>query len=311
MFSSIGRWLSGEAPAVRDPIEVFAVPMCHADRGRGKAMRVLFTDDERWARDPIYLKKMIDRVWELDEEADMHELGRNVRNMINWTFPDFQQPLSMMPEGFNTRAKFYAVDIVVPGKVLDAGYRWEDINAGILRLEFDGTQVTLLGAVPAENVMRRRLQLLRENGARRVNAWLVHANNGLFVPGEIGGPALVVFSFDRSTPRPLLEEIADFLHERDLYTEDPEILAAFAEVSAGEKHATYHHRFRIPRGLANEHDVFASDLWIHRPYLRKGQFFEDDDDEEEPDDRILPCLAEPGEKGGIEMLPWDEEAVTR
>src|SRR5205823_1710867 len=116
---------------------------------------------------------------------------------------------------------------------------WRDLNAGILRLEFDGSSVKLLGAAPADKIARRRLRLLQDNGARRVDAQLVHANNSLFERGKVGGPALVLFSFDRKTPRGALE---------------------------------------------------------------------DDDDDEDPDDRVLPCLAEPGEDGGIEMLPFDVDA---
>ena len=41
--------------------------------------------------------------------------------------------------------------------------------------------------------------------------------------------------------------------------------------------------------------------------MRHGQLFEDDE-EECADDCILPCLAEPGEVGGIDMLPFDVDA---
>lgn len=305
MFSSMKRWLGGEASAAREPIEVFGLCLVDVERGHGMAVRALFTDDEDGARDPIYLRKMFDRVWDLNEEADMCDLGRQVRYVLNWNFPDFQSPLCTMPEGFSTRAKLYAVDVMVPGRVLKEGFDGRDFNAGILRLEFDGTGVKLLGAVPADKVARRRLRLLEENGARRVDAQLVHANHVLFERDTVGGPSLVLFSFDRKTPREMLAETAELLHEwRDWETDDPELLAVIDKMRDGEQRSHYHQRFRLPETLTDGFEVYAGDLWIHRPYLRHGQLFEDDEDDE--DDRILPCLAERGDKGGIDMVPPDE-----
>ncbi len=305
MFSSIKRWLVGEKTDARDPIEVYGLPICQADRGRGKTVRVIFADDEERGRDPIYLRKMWDRVWDLDEEADMSELGQQVRNVINWSFPDFQTPLCTLPEGFTSRAKFYAADLVVPQKVLVDGFDWSDLNAGVLRLEYDGVTVKLLGAASAEKIARRRLKMLRDNGARRVNAQVVHANIKLFERGRTGGPCLAVFTFDRSMPGSLLVEIAELLHAWDEWeTDDPEWLAIADEVAAGVQRARYHQRLCLPESMTEGFEIFASDLWIHRPYLRDGQLYEDDEDE--PDDGRLPCLAEPGKKGGIELLPYDE-----
>jgi hypothetical protein len=63
----------------------------------------------------------------------------------------------------------------------------------------------------------------------------------------------------------------------------------------------YHRRARIPARRAGGHEAYVADLWFHRPLLREEQIVREHG-------RALPCLAELGEQGGIELLPWDTEA---
>lgn len=296
MFSSLKRWFSGTAPERSEPIEVFALPLLHEDHPDKQIMRVFFTDDAECAQEPVFLRKKLNHLWNLTDNRNT-ELAEKVRNTVNWTFPDFQNPLARFPEGFVKGMNFYAADLVVPRKVLDAGYLWQDINAGILLVEFDGRSARLLGRVRGDKVARLRLRWLEERNARYVDAAVVQANYILYEPGVEGAPCLVLFSFDPSTPWELLLELADLMGElkgTDPSDPDLQIIANYVT----DETFRYHDRKPIPRSLTEGFEIFAADLWLHRSYLRDGLL----SDTEIP----LPCLAGPGDKGGIELLPFDE-----
>jgi hypothetical protein len=47
--------------------------------------------------------------------------------------------------------------------------------------------------------------------------------------------------------------------------------------------------------------VYAADIWIHRRHLADGYF-----SERQP--RLVPLLAQPGDTGGVELIPHDRVA---
>jgi hypothetical protein len=280
------------------PIEAYALPMLHGEDPRGQPMRVLFTDDERVAREPVFLKRRMDRFWAIIEEpAD--EYAQRMRNVAEWQFPDWETPVAKVPPGLASGVQFYAADVLVPPRILRAGYNWQDINAGILEIEFDGAQqVRILDTPHPDKIARKRLKRMRERDARRVDAQLVQANSALFSPGEEGYPCLVLITFDRHAPRELLEEVAELMGDvKNTKPADPD-LRVLADIVTDETYH-YHHRDSLPLSVTEGYELFAAGLWLHRPFLRHGYI-------RGQSTRVLPCLAEPGPTGGIELLPYFE-----
>src|SRR5439155_8757202 len=70
--------------------------------------------------------------------------------------------------------------------------------------------------------------------------------------------------------------------------------AARDAILSNEDMAVPYRRVRLPANLTDGRVVYAADLWIRRRYLPGGFL---------SDERRLPCIAEPGDEGAIEMLP--------
>lgn len=285
-----------------EPIVAYALPLLHGEDPRGQPMRVFFTDDEDFARDPVYLNKKKNRLWFIVKGPD-GEYAQRMRNVVEWTFPDWQVPVSKVPPGLAKDVNFFAADVMVSPRILRAGYEWRDINAGILEIEFDGQEVTVLDTPPADKIARRRLKRMMQRDCRRVDAELVQANSELWQPREHGNACLVLITFARSAPRDLLVKLVNLMNDlKGTEPRDPD-LRVLADIVTDETYY-YHERYRLPESVTDGFEVFAAGLWLHRPYLRTGRLplFAGRGDPK----RSLPCLAEPGERGGIELIPYDE-----
>ena len=57
----------------------------------------------------------------------------------------------------------------------------------------------------------------------------------------------------------------------------------------------YYRRDRLPRSFSSK-EVFVAHLFVHRLFIPDGYFH---------DNRLMTCLAEPGDKGVLELLPWN------
>src|SRR5205085_2061929 len=62
----------------------------------------------------------------------------------------------------------------------------------------------------------------------------------------------------------------------------------------------HHDRARVQLEATDGHEVYLAGLWVHRPFLREGYL----------KGRTFRCLVEPGDQGGIELLPWDAEPAS-
>jgi hypothetical protein len=142
----------------RGPILAYALPLLHGEDPRGQPMRVLFTDDEEYAREPVYLKRKWERLWQIVDGPDKDEFAERIRNAVYWKFPDWDTPVSAVPPEFGGDVQFYAADVLVPPRILRAGYVWQDINAGILEIEYEGCLVTVLDTPSPNKIARRRLR---------------------------------------------------------------------------------------------------------------------------------------------------------
>lgn len=152
---------------------------------------------------------------------------------------------------------------------------------------------------PAETTVgraRQRIERLRRRGASPVLAALVQANYGLFDPnGADNLPCMVVFSHDDSVTVDELDAIAErFGVVKGQPQSDPD-LAAISEMVTNETAVMYRRR-RVPMRFTDGRLVYAADLWITREFLPDGYVSA----------RELWCLAEPTDRGGLELFPQDE-----
>lgn len=142
--------------------------------------------------------------------------------------------------------------------------------------------------------MFRRMREVAQRGVP-VTAYVVQANSVLHVPGNMTAFALVAFSFDpRGHDAQFMVPIVQRLQRLKGGASDEPEAAALARRITSEK-AEFYHRERIPRSLTGEADVDVSigDILIQPSRLRERYL----------DRAALLCLAEPGDRGGIELIP--------
>jgi hypothetical protein len=61
-----------------------------------------------------------------------------------------------------------------------------------------------------------------------------------------------------------------------------------------DERAVHWRRRRVPISMTGGPTVYAADLVLQRSFLRSGYITED----------VFPCIAEPGEIGMLELIPW-------
>jgi hypothetical protein len=132
--------------------------------------------------------------------------------------------------------------------------------------------------------------------ATPVLACLVQANYQLFDrDGADGLPCMVVFSHDDSVTAEDLYEIADRLSEvKGAEQTDPDLAAMSAMVT--NETAVMYRRRRVPMRFSDGRVIFAAHLWVTRAFLADGYL----------SSREYICLAEPTDRGGLELLPQDD-----
>jgi hypothetical protein len=192
----------------------------------------------------------------------------------------------------------------VPVWIRDVGFRASEVppkTAGDFFpywLRFESARDIRLVIRPAETPggrAKQRLDLARSRKAVPVRTALVMANADLFAAGPKDLPCRVLFTFDDRVSDDELTDLAG--RTCDLkYTSPPERDRAFVAELTTDETFYYYRRDRLPRSFAGRQDVFVASLHIHRPFLPDGYII----------DRILPCLAEPGESGMLELLPFSE-----
>ncbi len=144
------------------------------------------------------------------------------------------------------------------------------------------------------------MSAVRLRGGVRLRAAVVQANDGLFRPGDRTLPAALLFTFERGVPN-----LAQYLEglARQAYRiktgakpSHPDRRPVYDRLWAGERGECYYHeRMRLPRGFTGGPAVYLASIWMPATFLRGGMIQKGDP---------LHVLAEPGDEGGAELLPY-------
>jgi hypothetical protein len=143
---------------------------------------------------------------------------------------------------------------------------------------------------------RHRFERLRTVVRRGlpVTGYLVQANATLFKPGGETLPCLVLFSFQPEVEgdADYMRHLADRIYALKNTTPSDTDGRYIAGLTTDERAVPYRRR-RLPYSFTDGSTIYCADLWVKRAYLPGGYLRTN----------ALPCLAEPGETGGIELVP--------
>jgi hypothetical protein len=154
------------------------------------------------------------------------------------------------------------------------------------------------GIVALQGIRRARQQFqnLRnvvKNGVP-ITAYIVQAHEGLFKPGSGPLPCLVLFSFQSEVESEgeYMRYLADRLFALK-NTQPTDVDGRYLANLCTDEHPVPYRRRRLPNSFTDGSTIYCADLWVKRAYLRGGYLR----------GNTLPCLAEPGDVGGIELIP--------
>jgi len=128
-----------------------------------------------------------------------------------------------------------------------------------------------------------------------VNAFLIQANPALFKPQRQRLPCLALICFqsevaqDKEYMRFLARKIYALKNTRPA---DPDS-RYIASLTTDERMLPQRRR-ALPLSFTDGSTIYCTDLWVRPSYLQGSSLQSD----------ILPCIAEPGSSGGIELVPW-------
>lgn len=127
--------------------------------------------------------------------------------------------------------------------------------------------------------LARRVYEIVENG-QRVNGYLVRASDALYRPGSRPQPCQVLISFQNEVAGD--REYMQHLAQR------------WAEQTTTAKRYGRYRRTQLPFNLTDGSTIYCCDLYVHPGLLSSGYLT----------GSVLPCLAEFGDTGGIELVPY-------
>ena len=169
---------------------------------------------------------------------------------------------------------------------------WAGVAAGVI---IAGRALFLMHQM----VLRAQLYARRKQVARKgemVTGYMVQCASALLKPGtEAALPCRVLFSLqpevggDTRYMRYLATGVADLRDKLPRGDMDKQYVAALATDTT----ASANRRYLLPLSVTDGSAVYLADLFVSRAHLPGGYLHSD----------ALPCLAEPGSSGGIEMLP--------
>ena len=115
---------------------------------------------------------------------------------------------------------------------------------------------------------------------QRVNGFLVRASDGLYRPGSTVQHCQVLISFqpEVSGDREYMQHLAQ----------------RWAEQTSSREPRPLYRRRPLPLSLTDGSPVYCCDLFVHPGLLASGYLTSN----------VLPCIAELGEDGGIELVPY-------
>jgi len=263
-------------------------------------VRVFYTLDADYVDDPCFLTQL---AWsflflrpsrsESADQAQARAIFHSETELVE---------RRRLPRRLTYGVPVYVQDVRAPLDYFYDGFDRYDQNKALIACEVETVEDGRLEALPlrpgdAARWQRERIDLVGRRGVR-THALRVQANPLLFKPGTCDLPGLVLISFERDLPNrtTYLAELAERMYPLKDHSPRTRDEAGVADIlSASDTGAAYHRRRKLPLGFTGGPIVYACDFWFHRPYLRGG-FLTDADE-------MLPCVAEPGDTGGIEHAP--------
>lgn len=280
--------------------EIWGEPLAWAaDSGQ---ITFLFTTTAAMSGDPQFLSRWGWQVRALNDDLYPPRTPTDVV-LRNWVkAPSRVNHVEYLLRETDLGFDLFAATVLVPPDVLGRDYTPFEHDGSVLRVDCRGPLPDVLGPVGAATVASERLAALYRAGAKPLVGARVQANGELYRPGARNSPAMAAFSFDPGVSPLMLQEVAQMVHElKSSDTKNPVLLAAAAGPRASDQFWFYHRRFRIPPELTEGRVIYVGDLWVHRPYLADGYF-------SDRTPRLIPLLAQPGETGGVELIPHDRVA---
>ncbi len=125
----------------------------------------------------------------------------------------------------------------------------------------------------------RRLREIAQQG-QRINGYLVRASDSLYHTGSRVQPCQVLISF-----QPEVSGDKDYMLH---------LAQRWAEQTRDRDRKVRYRRRKLPLSLTDGSDVYCCDLFIHPGMLSSGYLT----------GMVLPCIAEFGDQGGIELIPY-------
>lgn len=168
-----------------------------------------------------------------------------------------------------------------------------------LPLLIAGLCIAACAARGVRGLFRWRQQTQQRRGVIQtgipVNAFLVQANGALLGAQKQTLPCLVLISFQSEVSGEI-----DYMQSlaRRIYalknTKPMDTDGQFAASLTTDERAVPGRRRQLPLSFTDGSTIYCTDLFIKPDYLQ-GSHIQSD---------ILPCIAEPGLGGGIELVPW-------
>jgi hypothetical protein len=274
------------------------------DRAEGVALgRLALTFDPVRRHDLIWIFKLRGTVTRMGSDPAANGDERIVKSALEKDWDVARGRIVQLPSSFTGGVEAYLWDVEVPLRHLPDGVDTSPYRENsLLPCRADLHNRRAVRGLPYTRPMRdqRPEQFIRALQPRGVHltAALVQANNGLWQAGQETLPGCVLISFERlSGMMPYLHKLAERAgqvksRQRVRNRDEQFVHDALWE---GEKAAVFHRRYRLPRGFTGGPVVYMVDLWMYRPFLRNGKL---------GTVRQFPVLAEPGDQGGIELLPF-------
>jgi hypothetical protein len=272
-------------------------------------LTVLFTTTPAFARDPVVISRWTAHAVEIAKQRIQPRSPVEHALAQFMTAPTAVNAIVPLARQAEAGIDLFGTDVAIDPQVMGAGCDPGEHNASLVRLAFHGYEPYVAGMVGADVVAMERLAILYRQGGQPVITALVQANFKLHERGRRGNPGLVVVSFDPQATLPLLEQAAEAAYALESTPDNPlppHLLPTARAVMANEEGWCYHRRVRMAPELTQGRvgissagcAMYLADLWFHRPFLADGYL-----SDRQP--RLLGCLAQPGDQGGIELIPHD------
>ena len=279
--------------------EVWAEPIAVSQDD--SVLTVLFTTTPAYRRDPVTISRWAAHTREIAlERIQPRSPVEHALRQFMTTQTRVGVVIQLVRQA-EAGIDLFGAHLAINPDVIRAGYDPGEHNGGMVRLGFQGHAPYVAGAVGADAVATERLSMLYRQGGQPVIAARVQANFDLYGPGTQGNPGLVVVSFDPQATLPLLEHAAEAAYVLK-GTPDEQVPAALMPtaraVMANEEGWCYHRRCRMAPELTQGRAMYLADLWFHRAFLADNYL-----SDRQP--RLLACLAQPGDRGGIELIPHE------